>query len=725
VLLGCYAGARAGTVLQFPLIGAAVLFPPYAVLAAALMLSPARRWWLYVLASAVGNFWPHLQHEGLPSFVMLAEVANTSRALVAAFGVRWLGQRAGHFDTLRDTIAFIVFAVVVGPVVGALIGALAVTVRNPTADFYTTWQAWLLSNMLTGVTLLPLLLIVCTRWAGRIRRAPPARIFEAAILSIGILALGAYVFIGARGGRLDPASLYAPLPLLLWAAVRFGPGGMIAAMSAIAGLTITGALTGRGPFVAEAPAQNLIHLQYFLIALCLPLLLLAGLVRQQRETATALARSQADYRAVVEDQTELICRFLPDATYTFVNDAFCRYFKRSPEQLLGRTFWEFVPADSHDAVRTLLASITAESPAAEIELEVIAPGGQRRWQHWIDRALFDEHGRIVAYQAVGRDVTERKDAEESLRRSNHELSLLKDRLQAQNAYLQEELTASESAGDIICRSASMRQTLAQMQRVAKTDATVLILGETGVGKEVLARAIHRGSDRKDRPFVRLNCAALPPHLIESELFGHERGAFTGAASRRLGRFEVANDATLFLDEIGELPLELQAKLLRVLQENEFERLGSSKTISVDVRLVAATSRNLQECVHKGSFRADLFYRLNVFPIAVPALRSRKEDIVPLAAAFLEKVGQRLGKEFAPISAAVAESLLHHRWPGNVRELENVIERAAISSPGEVLELPDGGTEGSNRRRLGLQRRDPPAASRASQRNRLPVWAPVS
>jgi transcriptional regulator with GAF, ATPase, and Fis domain len=235
----------------------------------------------------------------------------------------------------------------------------------------------------------------------------------------------------------------------------------------------------------------------------------------------------------------------------------------------------------------------------------------------------------------------------------------------------------------------MRQTLAQMQRVAKTDATVLILGETGVGKEVLARAIHRSSDRKDRPFVRLNCAALPPHLIESELFGHERGAFTGAASRRLGRFEVANDATLFLDEIGELPLELQAKLLRVLQESEFERLGSSKTISVDVRLVAATSRNLQECVQKGSFRADLFYRLNVFPIAVPALRSRKEDIVPLAAAFLAKVGQRLGKEFAPISAAVAESLLIHRWPGNVRELENVIERAAISSESDVLQLPDG------------------------------------
>jgi transcriptional regulator with GAF, ATPase, and Fis domain len=293
----------------------------------------------------------------------------------------------------------------------------------------------------------------------------------------------------------------------------------------------------------------------------------------------------------------------------------------------------------------------------------------------------------VGYQAVGRDITDRRSSEESLRAAHRELSELKDRLTAQNTYLQEELTAGESLGDIVCRSPVMRQTLAQAQRVAGTHATVLLLGETGTGKEVLARSIHRTSPRRDRPFVRLNCAALPAHLIESELFGHERGAFTGATARRLGRFEAADGATLFLDEIGELPIELQSKLLRVLQESEFERLGSSQTIKVDVRLIAATSRNLQECVQNGAFRADLFYRLNVFPITVPPLRARAEDVVPLAAAFLGNVGARLGREFAPLSNAVADALMRHSWPGNVRELENLIERAAISSQDSVLRLP--------------------------------------
>ena len=687
VAAGCAAGARAGTAIVFPGVGAAILFLPYAILTTALILSPMRHWWIYILAAAAGDFWPHWRHEGIGSFVLLAEVANASRAVVAAAGVRWLADRQHLFDTLRGVIAFLLFAVVLGPVVGATIGATLVVHRNPVEHFWIAWQAWLLSNMLTGLTLLPLLLAISTSSRGRFPPVSLQTTFEAAALLVCLLIVGMYIFMRAPLAATVPAILYVPLPLLIWAALRFGCEGTIASLSLLATLAIWGALSGHGPFTGDDPAENLLQLQYFLIALCVLPLLLAAIVQHQRQTADALRESQLQYRMVVEDQTELICRWLPDGTFTFVNGAYCRYFQKTLEELLGRTFWQFIPPESHANTRALLASITPEDPVATIEHEVITPGGEIRIQQWTPRGFFDEQGHIVDYQAVGRDITERKRAEASLHSTMDELKRLKDRLEAQKTYLQEELTASESVGDIICRSPIMRQMLAQSQRVARTDSTVLILGETGVGKELLARTIHRSSNRADHPFVRLNCAALPPHLIESELFGHERGAFTGAAARRQGRFEVADGATLFLDEIGELPLELQAKLLRVLQEEEFERLGSSKTIKVDVRLIAATSRDLGSCVQRGTFRADLFYRLNVFPITVPPLRSRRDDIIPLASAFLAAASARLGREFGPISNAVADSLLHHDWPGNVRELENLIERAAISSRGELLELP--------------------------------------
>jgi transcriptional regulator with GAF, ATPase, and Fis domain len=219
--------------------------------------------------------------------------------------------------------------------------------------------------------------------------------------------------------------------------------------------------------------------------------------------------------------------------------------------------------------------------------------------------------------------------------------------------------------------------------------TVLISGETGTGKELVARAVHARSTRKERPLVKVNCSALPSELIESELFGHEKGAFTGATARQVGRFELADEATLFLDEVGELPFRLQAKLLRVLQEGEFERLGSAKTIKVNVRLIAATNRNLDEAVQKGRFRADLYYRLNVYPIQLPPLRERKEDIPLLAMTFLSEASGRLGRSFDSIPQGVLEALRRYDWPGNVRELQNVIERAAVISTGRVLQLPEG------------------------------------
>jgi PAS domain S-box-containing protein len=415
VFLGCYLGARTGTAVVFPGVGTAILFPPYAVLAAALILAPMRHWWMLLLAAAAGDFWPHLQHERMTSFVLTTEAANLVRALVAALGVRWLDHRPGFFDTLRGMVVFVVFGVVLAPAVGAFLGAWVVVAHHPPADYWTAWSAWLLSNMLTAVTLLPLILVICTSAKTWIKGLSPARTIEANLLALAVVSIGAYGFTRSEETGIVPASLYAPLPILVWAAVRFGPGGMIASLSALVALTIAGAVNGRGPFVTQDPAGNLMQLQIFFIALCVPLLLLSSIVEEQARTAAALRQSQADYRTVVEDQTELICRFLPDGTYTFVNGAYCRYFNRRPAELLGRTFWEFVPPEAQQAARQHIASVTAERPLATIEHEVIAPGGEIRWQQWTNRGFFDKRGHIVDYQAVGRDVTERRRSEDEHR----------------------------------------------------------------------------------------------------------------------------------------------------------------------------------------------------------------------------------------------------------------------------------------------------------------------
>ena len=267
-----------------------------------------------------------------------------------------------------------------------------------------------------------------------------------------------------------------------------------------------------------------------------------------------------------------------------------------------------------------------------------------------------------------------------------EIASLKARLQEENIYLQEEIKTDYNFEEIIGESGILKKMLRAVETVAKTDTTVLLLGETGTGKELIARAIHHLSPRKHRTLVKVNCAALPAGLIESELFGHEKGAFTGALSRKIGRFELAHGGTIFLDEVGDLPLELQAKLLRVLQEGEFERVGGSPSIKVDVRVIAATNRDLGKAVHEGSFRPDLYYRLNVFPVRLPLLRERREDISLLVRYFVMKYGTKLGKRIETIPQKAMHALMAYPWPGNVRELENVIERAVILSPGSQLEL---------------------------------------
>jgi formate hydrogenlyase transcriptional activator len=267
-----------------------------------------------------------------------------------------------------------------------------------------------------------------------------------------------------------------------------------------------------------------------------------------------------------------------------------------------------------------------------------------------------------------------------------EIEALKDMLARENAYLEEEVRTGHNFGEVVGQSAALRHVLTEVETVAPTGSTVLIRGETGTGKELIARALHELSPRKGRTFVKLNCAAIPTGLLESELFGHEKGAFTGAIAQKIGRFELAHQGTLFLDEVGDIPPELQPKLLRVLQEQEFERLGSTKTLKVDVRLVAATHRDLEQMVAEGRFRADLYYRLNVFPILLPPLRERRDDIPRLVRHFTQQFARRMGRRIESIGSEIMDALAAYSWPGNVRELQNVIERAVIHSPGPSLQV---------------------------------------
>jgi PAS domain S-box-containing protein len=409
----------------------------------------------------------------------------------------------------------------------------------------------------------------------------------------------------------------------------------------------------------------------------------AQLAREQR----ALRESEERYRSVVETQTELICRYLPDSTLTFVNDAYCRYFGRSREDLIGTKFVSLLPEDARHAALAHIYSLI-ENPRVELnEHEVMMPDGRLAWQQWVDH-IVTNNANSIELQGSGRDVTERRKAEESLKKALLEVERLKEQLHAENQYLREAVGIGQEFTGPVGESQSFRAVLREIEHVARTQTTVLLLGETGTGKEVVAHALHRSSARAHRPLIKVDCAALPTSLIESELFGHEKGAFTGAHAARAGRFELADKATIFLDEIGEVPPELQVKLLRVLQEGEFARVGSNRTIKVDVRVIAATNRDLEEEVRQKRFRADLFYRLNVYPVLIPPLRERVTDIPILARHFTERISRRVGKVIDEIPDEVMSVLTSYWWPGNIRELRNVIERAVILTPTNRLQVPD-------------------------------------
>jgi formate hydrogenlyase transcriptional activator len=319
---------------------------------------------------------------------------------------------------------------------------------------------------------------------------------------------------------------------------------------------------------------------------------------------------------------------------------------------------------------------------------------QKKLHHYNDELelrVKERSGELIASnEQLSQEIEERKGAEESLRSTYAEIKQLKDRFHAENIYLNQAIDREYNFGEIIGRSNALRHVFFRVEQVAPQDTTVLLLGETGTGKGAVARAIHSRSSpvRQEMPMITVNCSALPANLIESELFGREKGAFTGSSERQMGRFELADKGTLFLDEIGEMPIELQTKLLRVIQDGEFERLGGPKTIKVNVRIIASTNRNLEEAIRNNTFREDLFYRLNVFPITIPPLRQRKEDIPLLVDFFVAKFNKKIGKKIETVPKETLDMLQAYHWPGNVRELESIIERAVITSQGNALQVLD-------------------------------------
>jgi len=372
-----------------------------------------------------------------------------------------------------------------------------------------------------------------------------------------------------------------------------------------------------------------------------------------------------------------------NAKFYRVNDAACKALGYTKEELIGKTGSDINPDFTVDISQKLWDK-TKEKSIHIFETTHKRKDGST-FPVEITNHVFEYEGREFRCSIV-RNITDRLKKRQEVLDALSEVERLKNQLEEENNYLKEEIKLTSNFDEIISKNKAFHKILHQVEQVANSDATVLITGESGTGKELLARAVHQLSHRKDRPLIKINCTTLPANLIESELFGHEKGAFTGALDKKIGRFEMADKGTIFLDEIGELPLELQPKLLRVLQEGEFERLGSNSTTKVHVRIIAATNRDLDQEVRDGNFREDLFYRLNVFPIESPALRKRKEDIPLLVSHFTSKYSKKLSKKELTISNKNMVLLKDYDWPGNIRELENVIERAVIISSGSKLNL---------------------------------------
>jgi formate hydrogenlyase transcriptional activator len=398
-------------------------------------------------------------------------------------------------------------------------------------------------------------------------------------------------------------------------------------------------------------------------------------IEGRKRAEEKLLEDERELRRITDAIPQSIIVQNPDGAPLYANQALLKYTGLAMHEVLDPGFRaKLFHAEDVERVREERQAAMARGLPFDIEQRMRRKDGEYRWVLIRFNPFRDEKGRLVRWYATGTDIDDRKRAE--------------DRTRNENVALREDIESSSMFEEIVGSSESLRRVLVQVSKVAPTDSTVLILGETGTGKELIARAIHNRSRRANRAFIRINCAAIPPSLIGSELFGHEKGSFTGATQRRLGRFESADGGTLFLDEVGELPAETQLSLLRVLQEREFERVGGNQTVSVDVRVIAATNRDLTSAMAKGEFRQDLYYRLNVFPIRVPALRERTGDISLLLGYLIDRYGKKAGKKIRSIDKKTMDLFQAYDWPGNIRELQNVVERAVILSEGETFSVDE-------------------------------------
>ena len=410
----------------------------------------------------------------------------------------------------------------------------------------------------------------------------------------------------------------------------------------------------------------------------------------------ALARKRAD-RTLRESEERLslaadaahamLWTLQSDTGHIWITEKGKEFFGFAPDCEIDReSFLKVVHPEDRESLRLTVEETLLSGKDNSAEYRIVRPDGSIRWVLARGRVYQASAGHPACLMGVSIDITESKQMDEQLKEQLNEIKVLKQRLEKENIYLREEVQLLAEHTDIVGRSVALKKVLSQAEQVAQTDSTILLLGETGTGKELLARAIHSMSKQKDRLMVTINCASLPPTLIESELFGREKGAYTGALTKMIGRFEIADGSTLFLDEIGELPFDLQSKLLRVIEEGTFERLGSTKPLHVNARIIAATNRDIEQEVKEGRFRRDLFYRLNVFPIVIPPLRERPEDIPLLVRAFVKEFQKRMGKEIESIPKKTIHALQSYFWPGNVRELRNVIEHAMILSRSKTLDV---------------------------------------
>jgi PAS domain S-box-containing protein len=420
-------------------------------------------------------------------------------------------------------------------------------------------------------------------------------------------------------------------------------------------------------------------------------------VTERKKAEEQRRRSEMELQQILDLAPQQVRVYGPGGERLYANRIALDYYGVSFEewQTTGHAFRSslFVHPDDQERAARAFDANSSSGSAYELEVRVRGADGNYRWFLVRHNPLRDEHRQIMRWYVTATDIDERKRAEE--------------RLQHENVALREEIAKASMFEEIVGTSPALKNVLSRISKVAPSDSTVLITGETGTGKELVARAIHRRSHRASRPFVSVNCAAIPRDLIASELFGHEKGAFTGATQQRLGRFELANGGTLFLDEVGELPAETQIALLRVLQEHEFERVGGNRRIRGDVRVIAATNRDLQAAISAGSFRSDLFYRLNVFPIEIPSLRERQEDIPLLVEYFIDRYARKAGKKIKRVNKKTLESLQSYPWPGNIRELQNVIERSMILCETEIFSVEENWLQ------------QPPLTPDAKQQDELP------